>query len=73
MRLAIRPESLLLLRLLNIVLEVVNKTKKIIRNGKEETELSVFTNDMIVHIGIPNILIDKLLQFSEEVSFKKNR
>ena len=47
--LAITTEILLLLCLLNTVWDVFRQAKQIIRNGREETKLSVFTNDVIVH------------------------
>ena len=47
--LAIATEILLLLCLLNTVWDVFRQAKHIIRNGREETKLLIFTNDVIVH------------------------
>ena len=57
----IRQECPLLPLLFNIVFEVLitvirqQKTKNLIQIGREEVELSLFANDMILYIGNPKI------------------
>ena len=60
--------------LFNIVLEVVTRAirqeneVKVIQIGKEEVNLSLFADDIILYIENPNIFTEKLLELGNEFS-----